>query len=67
MHLSRGVFQICAMIIMGVLVYVWLFFSEPERTILTAVLVSLFILLSLGYIREGFTKKKPHLARNPET
>jgi len=67
MHLSRGVFQTCAMIIMGVLVYVWLFFSEPERTILTAVLVSLFILLSLEYIREGFTKKKLHPARNLNT
>lgn len=56
--MSRGVFQTSAMLIMGALVYVWLFFSESERTIPTVVLVSLFILLSLEYIREGFSQKK---------
>jgi len=67
MHMSRGVFQTLAMIILGTLVYVWFFFSESEKTIPIVVLVSLFILLSLEYIREGFSQKKLRLARNPNT
>jgi len=58
MRITRGVFQISALI-MGALAYVWLFLSESEKTIPTVALVSLFILLSLEYIREGFSQKKP--------
>ena len=62
MHMSRDVFQILAMVILGTLVYIWFFFSESEKTIPIVVLISLFILLSLEYIREGFSKKKLDLS-----
>jgi len=59
MRITRRVFLTLGWIMMGALTYVLLFFSDSEKTIPTVVLVSLFILLSLEYIREGFHKKKP--------
>jgi hypothetical protein len=59
MRITRGVFQTLGWVIMGTLAYVWLFLSESEKTIPTVALVSLFILLSLEYVREGFSQKKP--------
>ena len=59
MRITRGVFLTLGWVIMGALAYVWLFFSDSEKTIPTVALVSLFILLSLEYIREGFSQKKP--------
>jgi len=58
MRITRGIFQISALVIMGLIVYVWLFIEESEKTIPTVVLVSLFILLSVEYIREGLPQKK---------
>ena len=43
---------------MGAIVYVWFFIEESERTIPIIILVSLFVLLSLEYVREGFSQKK---------
>lgn len=59
MRITRRVFLTLGWIMMGALTYVLLFFSDSEKIIPTVVLVSLFILLSLEYIREGFHKKKP--------
>jgi MFS superfamily sulfate permease-like transporter len=59
MRITRDIFQISALVIMGLIVYVWLFIEESEKTIPTVVLVSLFILLSVEYIREGLSQKKP--------
>jgi len=59
MRITRDIFQISALVIMGLIVYVWLFIEESEKTIPTVVLVSLFILLSVEYIREGLFQKKP--------
>lgn len=58
MRLSRGIFQTLAGLIFGAIVYVWVFFEESERTISIAILVLLFVLLSLEYIREGFSHTK---------
>ena len=57
MRIPRGVFQILGTAIMVAIAYVWLFI-ETERTILIVVLVSFFVLLSLEYIREGFSQVK---------
>ena len=57
MQISRGVFQTLAMIILGAIVYIWLFI-ETEKTILIAILVSFFVILSVEYIREGISQKK---------
>jgi len=59
MRMTRGVFLTLGWVIMGALAYVWLFLSDSEKTIPTVALVLLFILLSLEYIREGFSQKKP--------
>lgn len=57
MRIPRGVFQILGTVIMVAIAYVWLFI-ETERTMLIIILVSLVVLLSLEYIREGFSQVK---------
>lgn len=59
MKLSWGIFQVLALVLLGGIVYVWFFFEDDERTLPIILLVSLFILLSLEYIREGLSPKKP--------
>ena len=63
MRIPRGVFQILGTVIMAAIAYVWLFI-ETERTMLIVILVSLFVLLSLEYIREGYSQKKSRLGQN---
>ena len=58
MYISRGVFQALAGILMGAIVCVWVFFEDSARTISIIILVFFFVLLSLEYVREGFSQKK---------
>ena len=58
MQITRGIFQALATAILGAIVYVWFFIEESLRTMPLIVLVSLFVLLSLEYVREGFSQKK---------
>ncbi|TET20702.1 hypothetical protein E3J74_01915 [Candidatus Bathyarchaeota archaeon] len=58
MRIARGVFLTLGWVIMGALAYVWLFTEGSDRTILIVVLVSLFIILSVEYVREGFAQRK---------
>jgi hypothetical protein len=54
MYMTRSVFQTLAMLILGGIVYVWLFLEESARTIPIVILILLFVLLSLYYLREGY-------------
>jgi hypothetical protein len=67
MHMSRGIFQTLAVLIIGAIAYVWLFVEGLEKTISIVFLVSLFILLSSEYIREGFSQKKPEPSQKSST
>lgn len=57
MYMSRGVFQTLGMLIIGAIATVWLFVEDPGKIMPTVILASLFIILSLEYIREGISKK----------
>jgi len=58
LHITRDLFQILATAILGAIACVWFLVEEPQRTIPLIILVSLFVLLSLEYVREGFSQKK---------
>jgi len=58
LHITRGLFRILATVIFGAIAYVWFLVEETQRTIPLILLVSLFVLLSLEYVREGFSQKK---------
>lgn len=58
MYMTRGIFQTLAGVIFAAIVYFWIFLEESQRTIPIFVLVLLFILLSVEYVREGFSHKK---------
>lgn len=59
MKLSWGTFQALALALLGAIAFVWFFIEDDERTLPIILLVSLFVLLSLEYIREGLSPKKP--------
>ncbi|UCE43407.1 MAG: hypothetical protein JSV57_03305 [Candidatus Bathyarchaeota archaeon] len=58
MQISRALFQTLATAILGAIAYVWFFVEEALRPILMVILISLFVLLSVEYVREGFSQKK---------
>ena len=64
MHMSRDVFQTLAMVILGAIVCVWFSTEGSDRTMLIVVLVLLFIILSVEYVREGFAQRKSLPNRN---
>jgi len=58
MQITRGIFQAFAMAILSAIVYIWFFIEETQRTLPIVFLVSLLVLLSVEYVREGFSQKK---------
>jgi len=43
---------------MGAIVCVWVFLEDSARTISIVILILFFLLLSLEYVREGFSQRK---------
>ncbi len=58
MHIGRSVFQAVAGLLMAAIVGVWVFLEDSARIISIVILVSFFLLLSLEYVREGFSQEK---------
>jgi hypothetical protein len=52
------------MAILVAIVLVWFFIEESERTIPIVLLISLFVLLSFEYVREGVSQKKSKASPN---
>ncbi len=64
MHITRDIFQPVAMAILVAIVLIWFFIEESERTIPIILLISLFVLLSFEYVREGVSQKKSKASPN---
>jgi asparagine N-glycosylation enzyme membrane subunit Stt3 len=58
MYISRGVFQALAGLLMGAIVCVWVFLEDSARIISIVILVLFFVILSLEYVREGFSERR---------
>lgn len=58
MYIGRSVFQALAGILMGAIVGVWVFLEDSARIISIVILALFFVILSLEYVREGFSERK---------
>jgi len=56
--IPRPLFLTLGSLMMVAIGYVLFYIGEPDKTTLIIFLASLFILLSVEYLREGFEQKK---------